>query len=692
MENKNTLISYLENASLFILGVTLLVFPLAVVTFTTDAITFPKQVLLGACVLFSLLVFATSALKEKKVIIRRTPFDLPLLLFILAAGASSIFAVNRADSLTAFVPFLFSTFIYFVIVNSAKDRSALTFLYSSLITGAVVVSAIATLSFFKIYALPFAFTRSQTFSTLGSPLDQAIYLTVGLSFAAFLAWPLVKRFTSKATSALEKERIKLFDSGFAVAFLVLFAGAALTLFSLVKPPAGGQKPIILPFETGFRTAFAQVSQDSGRLALGFLFGSGHGTYKTDFSRFKPASFNQNRDLWSLTFIRSSSWVLEILATTGILGTAAFLFLVLRLFKEKVRFLPIILSVVAAFLLPLSFATQTLFFVVLALFAAGEGLKERKQNKYFDVEPHFVTLRRGILSLSAAADGGKDDKFVPIVFASTIMALAGLIGFFAVRYILADITFQKSLVAATANNGSLTYTLQAQTIRTFPYRDDYYRIFSQTNLALANSIASQQPKDSSPSAKTQQTILTLTQQSINAGRQATLNSPQTAANWINLASIYRALIGFGQNAEAFAIASAQQAVRLDPNNPNEYIDLGGIYYQLEQWDNAIVQFQNAVSLKPDLANAYYNLGHALEQKGDLNSALTAYQTVKSLVANDKNNLEAISKEIEALQARIDAGAGSLEGGQEAGPAITTPTLPTQNPPVKIPSPPATSSAN
>lgn len=681
------LISYLENASIFILGIALLVFPLAIVTFTTDVVTFPKQVLLGIAVLTSLLIFAVKSLKEKKVVIRRTPFDLPVLLFIVAALASSIFAVNRIDSLTAFVPFLFSTFIYFIIVNTAKDRSSVTFLYSSLITGALVISTLSLLSFFKIYPLPFAFARVQTFSTLGSSLDQAIYLTIVLSFAATLAWPLIKRLTSKRASVFEKDRTQLFDGGFLLATIVILAASAITLYTIANPPAGGQKPIILPFETGFRIAFAEISQDSGRVAQGFLLGSGYGTFSTDFSRFKPVAFNQNAELWSLTFIRSSSWVLEILATSGVLGIATLLFLFYKLFKEKAHFLPVILGVIAAFVLPLSFATQTLFFIVLGLFAAGESLKERKQNKYFDVEPHFVTLRRGILSLSSTASGDrKDERFVPIVFAGTIVALVGLIGFFALRYILADITFQKSLVAASTNNGSETYTLQAEAISTFGWRDAYHRIFSQTNLTLANSLASGQPKDSSPSAQSQQTILTLTQQSINAGRQATVNSPQTTANWSNLASIYRSLIGFGQNAEQFAIASAQQAAILDPNNPNQYVNLGGIYYQLGQWENAQREFQTAVNLKPDLPNAYYNLGHALEQKGDLEGALAQYQTVKNLVTNDKINLETINMEIDALQAKIDAG-----GQGAANPALTTPTLPTQNPPVQIPSPPATSSA-
>ncbi len=672
MESKKELISYIQNISLFILGITLLVFPLAIITATTDALTLPKQILLGFAVLTTIVLFAVKTLSQKKVSLKRTPFDLPVILFIIALLLSAVFAVNKADALTAFVPFLFSSFIYFVIVNTAKDKSAVNFLSVSLATGAVIVAALATLSFFKIYPLPFAFTHAQTFTTVGSGLDQVIYLIAALAFSATLSWKLIKKLTSRKTSAFEKEKIKVFDSGFLFGAVILLIGTVVSIFTLIKIAP----PVILPLETGFQTAFAEISQDTGRIAQGFLLGSGFGTYSTDFSRFKPTSFNQNSSLWSLTFIRSSSFVLELLATTGVLGVAAFLFLLYRLFKEKVNNPSLLFLAAASFILPFSFVIQTLFFVILALFAARESLDENKEHKYFDVELHLVAFRQGILSLSNVTDSRRDEKFLPVIFFIALTAVAAVIGYFSTQYIIADLAFQKSLVAASSNKGSQTYTLQASAIKTFPYRDGYYRIFSQTNLALATSLASSQPKGASPSAQTQQTILTLTQQSINAARQATVVSPQTAANWSNLSSIYRALIGFGQNADQFAIASAQQAVVLDPNNPNQYINLGGIYYQLGLWDNAQTQFQTAVNLKPDLANSYYNLGHTYEQKGDLKGALAQYQIVKNLVAADKTNAKTIDKEIEALSAKISTG---------------TDTLPLQNPPVQIPSPPATQSA-
>ena len=41
---------------------------------------------------------------------------------------------------------------------------------------------------------------------------------------------------------------------------------------------------------------------------------------------------------------------------------------------------------------------------------------------------------------------------------------------------------------------------------------------------------------------------------------------------------------------------QQAIQLDPVNPQEYITLGGIYYQLGQWDKALAAIPTSGGLK------------------------------------------------------------------------------------------------
>lgn len=693
-EPKTEFASYLENASLFLLGLLLLIFPFFLLTLTTDAFVLPKQILLGIAVLIILLIFGIKSLAKGQVVLRRTPFDLPIILFTLSVLLSSVFAVNRTDALISFVPFLFSILAFFAIVNTAKDKNSALLLVTSLITGACIVSVLSLLSFLKIYILPFSFAKFQIFNPFGSLLDQALYLLFVLPLAVYLAWTLLSKQKSSDSadvsytdsSAHEK---KGNPAPFAIGAVIIIVGLLISSYLLFKTPPQNGGLLVLPFETGFQTAFAGISQDTGRVFQGFLFGSGYGTYITDFTRFKQPAFNQNQAFWALTFFRSSSFILELLATTGILGVLLFIFLIYRIFRIKSVFFLFLIPIIASLLLPFSFSVLALFFILLGILSALVGTSAKGEaHGFYDVEIQLVALQKGLIAFDPSP-GRHKKSLLPTIILVIISILIGLIGYFGGKYAVSDTLFQESLIAASANNGSLTYQKQASAIQIFPYRDAYYRIFSQTNLALANSLAAQQPASSSPSAQTQQTIFTLIQQSINAGRAAVTYAPQTMLNWQNLASIYRSLIGFGQNADNFSILANQQAITLDPNNPQEYINLGGIYYQLGQWDNAIRQFQIAAALKPDLANAYYNLGHALQEKGNLADAMTQYETVRRIVANDKPNFDKISKEIEDLKKRI-AGISTIEGpapSSEQPLGISSPQsqLPPQNPPVKIPPP-------
>jgi len=702
MEQKNELLSYIQNISLFLLGVLLMAFPIIFTTITTNPIVLPKQILLGIVVIVLLGLQSVRIISEKAVRLRRTPFDIPIALLAVFAFLSAIFAVNRADALTAFVPYLLAILGFFLIVNIVKDKNSLLFLMFSSIIGAVLLSLLSVLSFFKIYILPFPGTHAQTFTPVGSLIDQEIYLILIFAISFYYLWRFAKSKKTKQESEISIESNRMSSQEltkaviFGAASFVIFLGIIVTTYVLFKL----DKPAILPLETGLQTAFSAISLDSRRTAQAFLFGSGFGTYFNDFSRWKQASFNQNQDLWNLTFFRSSNFVLELLATTGVLGLCAFLFLLIRAIKEirsaqqNKILLSLILLFLISLLLPLSFVSQTLFFIVLGLFAANQGLLSKAQSRFFDIELQVVALREGLIAMEAPTAKNEKSLILPSITALLIIVLGAWITYNGIVYAISDLTFQRSLVAAAQNNGSLTYSEQAKAISTFQHRDGFYRVFSQTNLALANTLAAQLPKDKKPDPAVQQNITTLIQQAINSGRAATAVAPQTHLNWQNLSSIYRGLIGFGQNAEGFAIATAQQSINLDPNNPQQYISLGGIYYQLGQWDNAQNQFQIAVALKPDYANAHYNLGHALEQKADLQNALVQYQIVRRLVANDKPSLDQIDKEIAVLQGKAEKAQEESISDKSGALNIDTPQtqLPPQNPPVKIPAPPIATSSS
>jgi tetratricopeptide (TPR) repeat protein len=647
---KSELSSLLSNIPVFLLGVLFLLFPLIYSTVTTDAFLLPKEYLLAIVVTLSVLFIGIRMIFDGKLRLRTTPFDLPIALFIAALFISSFISINRFDSIIAFVPMLYTALLYFLIVNIVKSERSLTFLLACIMLGASLTSAISVLSFFHIYPLPFSYTKSPYFTTMGTLFDQAIYfamvLPIGGYFAYIFASTMLNRrnaSTPFSTDTANNGKTLIFTIGTVITLL----GFLVTLFHLFTT----QKPIILPFSTGFQIAFATISQDAGRMLQSFLFGSGTGTFITDFTRFKQSSYNAFPTLWSVTFLRSSSFVLELMATAGILGLASFFFIVLRFIRERSFFLPLLVGFVAAFLFPFSPLVTTILFALLGIFAVVRA--QNNAPAYNDVELHLVTERVHHQAEGSNLFGKRYSKLLPIILFLVIAGVVGYTGYYTTLFGMSDMTFQQSLFAAAKNNGSQTYTLQQQAIATFPYRDTYHRVFSQTNLALANALAAQTPQGSSPSAQTQQNVLTLIQQAITTGRSATAIAPYSAVNWNNLSSVYRSLIGFGQNAEQFSVLTNQQAIALDPSNPQQYVNLGGIYYQLGMWDDASRQFQIAINLKQDYANAYYNLGHTLESKGDYNNAVLVYNVVKSLVQSEKDAVKKMDEEIAAVKQKSTA---------------------------------------
>lgn len=699
---RKELLSYLENVSLFLLGAAFFAFPLLYTTITTDAFVLPKQLLLAGITGLSILILGIRMIAEGKVRLRTTPFDLPVFLFFASIILSTLFAVNRYDALISAVPLLFAVLLYFVMINVIRGEKGILFTVATLVLGTTLANILSLLSFFKIYVLPFAYAKTQTFSTFGSLFDQAIFTALVLPIAGYLAWPVLRPILSNRKDRADifgsKSKTSVLNLFFTVTFALLIVGLIISAYMLVTL----QKPMILPFTTGFQTAFAAISQDAGRYLQGFLFGSGYGTYLTDFTRFKQAAFNTNADLWSFTFFRSSSFVLELLATTGVAGLASFLFLVVRVLREKSFFLPLVLAIIAAFILPFSFTIQALFFIILGFFAALRAL--HAPSRFSDLEFYFVALKHGLILAQPEGERAPHDRvntryghILPFALTFVVILLIGAVEFFVVQYAVANATFQRSYAAIAKNDARTALVTQASAIQRFPYEDLYHLEFSQLNLRIANALASSTPKGASPSAEVQQGIVESIQRSINSGRSAVTIAPQSALNWNNLSSIYRSLIGFGDRAEEFAILTNQQAVQLDPSNPQQYIALGGIYYQLGMWDDAIRQFQVATNLKGDYANAYYNLGHALENKGDLQNALRAYQAVAQLVADNKENSKAIKAEIDALQKKIASGQTNQQANNQTGDqnaqdnlSVDQPNaqLPERDDKVEVPPPPAT----
>ncbi len=688
MDTKSV-INVLRKVILAVLCITLFALPLIFTTVNTDPFTLPRQVFIVIAASLLLFIWAVIATLQKKIVLKTNPFTLPLGIFTVIIVASSLLSRNMYDSLAISIPVVACFIMFFVLVQAVSDRRDFLLVGGSLLLGAVISTVLSVLYFFQIYIIPISATQNRYFTTFGSPIQHVLYLLPLLIICGFAAMTDLKSRRSK----MGYDQMFIMASG--VVFLI---GVGLILYQILTVPT---KPTLLPYTYGFQIATAAISQDSSRFLVALPFGSGYGTFLSDYTRFKFPTINSNPQLWNYQFTYSSSFALELLSTVGLLGFLSYLFIIYRVLKTRAKnsgpvYLGIVTVLILSFFLPFSLVEVFLLFVLIGIYTSMLYLTSDKRVD--SVRLSLVALKDGFVSMEETSDPDrrykKDSVILPGILALVILIVAGYTSYLAANLYFADAKFAKSYSPELRTNGKAVYDLQKDALIQFPYRSDYYRLFSQLNLGLASTISQSVPKDGKASPQVQQTVSQLLQQSVNNGRTAVALAPVTAVNWENLASIYRNLIGVGQNADQFAIATMNQAIALDPSNPLLRIELGGIYYQLSQFDAAQTQFAEAIRLKPDFANAYYNLGHAYEAKGDNENALTAYQSALSLLTpgNDKKRLQdeidALTKKAgQAATGQTNNAAGNAANQPPLGLTAPTGPVPTSTQQVKVSPPPA-----
>jgi Flp pilus assembly protein TadD len=82
----------------------------------------------------------------------------------------------------------------------------------------------------------------------------------------------------------------------------------------------------------------------------------------------------------------------------------------------------------------------------------------------------------------------------------------------------------------------------------------------------------------------------------------------------------------------AVEHYERAVKEDPKNGENFLDLGTAYYISHRWDEAIGAFQQAVDFRPDLGHAHFYLGVLYAAKGDKERARKELESVMKLGKN------------------------------------------------------------
>ncbi len=84
-----------------------------------------------------------------------------------------------------------------------------------------------------------------------------------------------------------------------------------------------------------------------------------------------------------------------------------------------------------------------------------------------------------------------------------------------------------------------------------------------------------------------------------------------------------------NSQAEAIECYRRALEIDPHHAAAHINLGTLYYNRQDYENAELHYRKAVEVDPRYALGYFDLGNVLDETGRVEEAIKAYRSAVGL---------------------------------------------------------------
>lgn len=630
------MIKFLDQIEKYIFVTALALYSVFVITTSSSPVQFSKLILLTIFATLAIIVWSARGFFKNTLSFATGKFDLAVLALVVAYVGSAIF--RTPNKMEAFVipgvaTFVILSAVFYFLINQLNKQGKFLAQVALFASGVLLsLSLIFTqLGFFaKIPQLPTVF-KDVNFNPLGGSVPSIIYLVV----IAILGVSFVIR---------EKELIK--KTFYGVSLGILAMGLVIVIANSL--PNRPQSPKFPSMQSSW-----EISVDT--LKNSPVWGVGAGNYLTSFNLYRSVAYNAS-ELWQVRFTTASNFYLTLITETGFVGLFAIALLLLAVYKNTKSLRPENfedgLPAVFLILLAVLPASPILILPLFALLAVGS----KSENRKFEIEI--------------------PTKVPSAIVGAFVIVLILIFDFYAFKYARAEATFKSALESLAKNDAKVTYETMQKAINQNPYVDRYHASLAQINMAIASSLANK--KDITDAEK--QTVTQLVQSAIAEGKSTITLNPQRSGNWEVLAQIYRSIMPFAQGADQFAIQTFTQAVVLDPTNPNLRISLGGVYYALGKYDEAIDSYKLAVLAKSDLPNAHYNLAIAYREKKDFDNAINEINTVMTLVAKDSQDYELAQNTLTDLEKK------KATKITEAGESLTTPTqLEKSNikPPIELP---------
>lgn len=680
--------------------------PLFFLPITSEYFEFNKLALLTATTIALVVLWSIRMLVDSKVYLTKSKLDLPILVFLGAFIASTIFSIDQTSSIFGkygrWYPSLsgIATLVafYYIVSANLKSKKIIKFILNAFVIGGTISTFVTLLRYFGVNLGNTPYLQAPAFTTTGAVISAATLAALAATTAlTLLSYEKNKniKYGFLASIAINVAAVALINV--LAAWATLAAGVILYLIFVPANKISAKKVeftalggifaaiilvTLLPqtreviVNQAYPTELTLGAQESWIIASSALrdrpiVGSGPSTFHLNFPTYRPVSLNST-DAWNIRFDKPQSELFSIIASLGLVGILATIYLVAKVVRFALNHnsateetginaaLNIAtLSILIMFLFTYATVlTAFLLFLFLGMSVAKAAIDMNTKNAE---SVYYSITELSVGSMSILSSDGKREILQYIVAVPMILAAVG-VSYYGYRVYAAEYYLRAAINAARENNGGLTYELQAKAINTNPRRDNYHNVFIQTNIALANVLASNPELSDQDRVTIQQLIAQSTRSSKITTEQL---NPLNVANWETRARVYRTLIGVAGDAEDWAIRAYNNAIQLDPTNPRLRVDLGGIYYAQGEFLSAANLFREATRLKPDYANAHYNFASALRELGFYQDAAREFQITANLLPQESPDRERIEADLAGL---VELAQAAVAGAQDQRPTV------------------------
>ena len=357
-----------------------------------------------------------------------------------------------------------------------------------------------------------------------------------------------------------------------------------------------------------------------------VFGVGPDRFTSEWLANKPSGIN-NTMFWNTDFNYGIGFIPSVPVTVGLVGTLGLLaFFGLFLWKgAKSLFAPAKNSI-GSYLVFSSFAAALYLWIFAVIYVPGVVIF----SLAFVWSGIFVAtlVTQGIVPLRTVPFLNNPVKnFISVLVAVLLLVATVALGYTVTNKIIAEIYFQAGSVAVSTSNNILVG--EADVTKAFAISPDplYSRAIADIYLSQISTLLQSTTTSQSDAATQFKTLLGVAIQA--AGQSISLDNTDYQ-NYLELGKVYGSVVSLKvTGAYDLAKSAYNQALALNPNDPEIYYDLAQL--DVANSDNATAEtdINKALTEKNDYADAIYLLSQIYIQENKIPEATNAVKALATL---------------------------------------------------------------